>query len=82
MPKATLEFNLPEESCEHDMAVNGWKYQLVLQELDSEIRNYLKHDAGPLANAPEAMRHGILLATEHWRTRLHSLAEERGVEVW
>jgi hypothetical protein len=36
--KATLEFNLPEESEEHNSAINGWKYQLILE----EIFNYLR----------------------------------------
>lgn len=36
--KATLEFNLPEESAEHTAAVNGWKYQAILDEIFNLIR--------------------------------------------
>lgn len=35
--KAILEFNLPEETEEHEQALNGWKYQSVL----NKILNYL-----------------------------------------
>jgi len=41
--KATLEFNLPEEQTEHQLALDGWKWKIVVEavlerlaELDDE----------------------------------------------
>jgi hypothetical protein len=44
--KATLEFNLPEERLEHICAVKGMDAIIVLDDLLSEIRSFLKHGAG------------------------------------
>jgi hypothetical protein len=44
--KATLEFTLPEDSTEHICAVKGKDAILVLDDLLSEIRAFLKHGTG------------------------------------
>jgi hypothetical protein len=44
--KATLEFNLPEDSHDLDIAVNGWKWKMVMNELDQWIRGENKHGNG------------------------------------
>jgi hypothetical protein len=44
--KATLEFTLPEERCEHICAVKGMDTILVLDDLLNEIRSFLKHGSG------------------------------------
>jgi hypothetical protein len=44
--KATLEFTLPEERTEHICAVKGMDTILILDDLISEIRSFLKHGAG------------------------------------
>jgi hypothetical protein len=44
--KATLEFTLPEERTEHICAVKGMDAILILDDLISEIRSFLKHGAG------------------------------------
>jgi len=41
--KATLEFNLPDEQADHYTAINGSTFRYCLQELDGELRNYIKH---------------------------------------
>jgi hypothetical protein len=41
--KATLEFDLPEEQQEHYDAVNGSTFKYCLQELDQELRGWLKY---------------------------------------
>ena len=43
MPKATLEFNLPEERGEFHTAVNANKYIAALQDIDTELRNKIKY---------------------------------------
>jgi len=46
--KATIEYQLPEE--EHDMkyALAGVDALLVLDDIDNEIRSYLKYGSGEL----------------------------------
>lgn len=41
--KATLEFTLPDEQAEHYNAINGSTFRYCLQELEGELRNWLKH---------------------------------------
>jgi hypothetical protein len=41
--KATLEYNLPEERPEFELAVNGAKMQLVLWEMDQWLRVQYKY---------------------------------------
>jgi len=41
--KATLEFNLPEEQEEHLNALQGMSWQMVLFEVDQELRSTVKH---------------------------------------
>jgi hypothetical protein len=41
--KATLEFNLPEDQHDFDLAVNGTKAQSALWEMDQYLRNELKY---------------------------------------
>jgi hypothetical protein len=43
MAKATLEFNLPEETVEHRLAVNANNYYAVLWDIDQYLRSKLKH---------------------------------------
>ena len=40
--KATLEFNLPEESQEFRTAINGWKFKSVLNEINEDLRSKIK----------------------------------------
>ena len=44
MPKAILEFNLPEEKTEFKDAVNGTTYLLILQKLDDHMRSEIKYN--------------------------------------
>jgi len=41
--KAILEFNLPEESTEHQDAIDAGKIKSVLCEMDKILKNYLKY---------------------------------------
>jgi coproporphyrinogen III oxidase len=41
--KATLEFNLPEDHTEFEMAVNGYKMHSVLWEMDQWLRAQYKY---------------------------------------
>jgi hypothetical protein len=41
--KAILEFNLPEEQPEFDLAVNGNKWSFVAWKIDQELRSKIKY---------------------------------------
>lgn len=44
MPKAVLEFNLPEEQDEFILAKNGGKYYSLLCDISNIIRGHNKYD--------------------------------------
>ncbi len=41
--KAILEFNLPEDTREHLLAVHGAAFSSVCCDLDEQVRNWLKY---------------------------------------
>lgn len=41
--KATLEFNLPEEQVEFNLAVNGNKWSFLAWKVDQELRSKIKY---------------------------------------
>ena len=41
--KATLEFTLPEDSVQHQEAVDGWRWKAAMLELDEMYRQKLKY---------------------------------------
>jgi len=44
MPKAILEFNLPEENEDFDLAREGWRYHNQIEEIWQKVfRPYRKH---------------------------------------
>ena len=45
--KATLEFNLPEETTEHQIAVDGPKWRGVVSDALEELRNDRKYNQLP-----------------------------------
>jgi len=44
MPSAILRFKLPEEQSEFDLAYNGARLSVVIEDLDNYLRNRLKYD--------------------------------------
>ena len=42
--KAILEFDLPEETTDHSDAINGFKYKLIIANLDEHLRQELKYN--------------------------------------
>ena len=41
--KAILEFQLPEERVEHQLALDGGKWMSVMSNLDEKLRSWNKH---------------------------------------
>lgn len=44
MPQATLTFNLPEELAEHQMAIDGWKWKTIIDDILQNLRQDLKYN--------------------------------------
>lgn len=70
--KKILEFNVPEDNEEFEMANNGYKYQLALYEIDQFLRGKIKYQ--DLSEAQEQIYQEV-------RDKLHELTNEYGVSV-
>lgn len=44
MPKAILEFTLPEEESQYTSAIHAERVQRDLRDLDQELRSFIKYD--------------------------------------
>lgn len=44
MPKVTLQFDLPDEREDFELAVNGSKLQAILSEFDNWLRGKIKYE--------------------------------------
>lgn len=70
--KAILTFNLPEDDCDFRLASTALQWALVVQDLDNELRKYLKY-SHTFKTADEAI--------ESIRDKLFNLLEFRGVSL-
>lgn len=60
--KGVLEFNLPEEQKEFNLAQNGGYYKAVLDDLDNLLRNVIKYDASLINKDKPASKNEKLIA--------------------
>lgn len=67
MPIATLIFQLPEESEEHQLALDGVKYKTAINEFDNWLRDLEKHQGISAVTISEA------------RTKLAQLQSDQGI---
>lgn len=65
--KAIIEFSLPEEKHEHEIALKAMDYQLALSDFDEYLRNKIKYE--PLKDDHREL-------CEEIRTVLHQLTED------
>lgn len=70
--KARLEFNLPEEKCEFNIASRSMEWALTVWDIDQKLREWLKYGA-------EFKR--SVDALEHLRSYIHELLDERGISL-
>ena len=70
MPKATLEFSLPEEQAEFEMACAAGKLASVLDDVRQELRSKLKHGD---------LRGKVFTAYEDLQRLLFQSVEDNGV---
>lgn len=69
MPKATLEFNIPEESEEHLTALNGNKYRCIIGDMHEWLRHKVKREDITIVRVEEVVK------------KLVELEDEYGVDV-
>jgi len=66
MPKATLKFNLPEEENEFNSALKGSDTRVVLNELDTYLRNKIKYEI-------DILKEDQIKTYQEIRNELHAL---------
>jgi len=72
--KATLEFNLPDDQQEYDLANSGLAFWHVLWELDQELRANTKY-------APDDMTDDDYDVYQKIRDKLHELMNDYNVNL-
>lgn len=73
MAKVTLEYDFNEEREEMESAINGWKWKMLVWDLDQHLRKELKYNDKLIGEAYEAV--------EKIRETLHELKSESGLTL-
>lgn len=73
MAKVTLEFDFNEDREEMESAINGWKWKMLVWDLDQHLRKELKYNDKLIGEAYEAV--------EKIRETLHELKSESGLSL-
>lgn len=66
MPKLILEYQMPEDKSDYEMALNASKYAGIINEFKNELRQKIKYESDSLSDAE-------LKVYEDIRTRLHQI---------
>jgi hypothetical protein len=70
--RVTMEFQLPEEHCEHLVAVHAMDFALAALDLDEQLRRWMKY-GNEFTSADEAL--------EAARQKLHECLADHGVST-
>ena len=73
MAKVTLEFDFDEDREEMESAINGWKWKMLVWDLDQHLRSELKYNDKITGEVYEAL--------EKIREKLHELKSESGLAL-
>ena len=73
MAKVILEFDPIEDKEEMESAINGWKWKMLVWDLDQHLRSELKHNDALTGEAYEAV--------EKIRETLYELKNEIGLKL-
>jgi hypothetical protein len=76
MSKVILEFDIPEETAEANLALKGGAYFVVLHDLDQKLRDITKYENNPFGGG-KATKEQIELAE-----KLREYLRENIVELW
>jgi len=73
MAKVTIEFDPFEDREDMESAINGWKWKMLVWDLDQHLRSELKYNDKLTGDAYEAV--------EKIREHLHDLRRESGLTL-
>lgn len=73
MAKVTLEFDPDEDREDMESAINGWKWKMLVWDLDQHLRSELKYNDQVTGEAYEAL--------EKLRDHLHALKTDAGLTL-
>jgi hypothetical protein len=73
MAKVTIEFDTDEEREDMESAINGWKWKMLVWDLDQHLRSELKYNDKIVGEVYEAL--------EKLRERLHEMRIESGLSL-
>jgi hypothetical protein len=73
MAKVTIEFDTDEEREDMESAINGWKWKMLVWDLDQHLRSELKYNDKIVGDVYEAL--------EKLRERLHEMRIESGLSL-
>ena len=77
MSKVILEFDMPEEAAEANLALKGGEYFVVLRDIDKKLRDITKHKNNPFSGG-KATEEQIQLAEQ-----LREYLREQNIdELW
>ena len=74
MSKATLEFTLPEDSIDFELAVEGTKWWMIVHTMDQWLRGQIKY-------APDDIDEVTLACYERCREELRELITDSGLNI-
>lgn len=69
MPKLILEYQMPEDKDDYEMALSASKYAAIIGEFKNELRQKVKYESDSLSDAE-------LKVYEDIRTRLHEIIND------
>ena len=73
MAKVTLEFDPFEDREDMESAINGWKWKVLVRELDQHLRSELKYNDAITGQAYDEL--------QKLRDKLHELKTESGLTL-
>lgn len=73
MAKVTLEFDPCEDREDMESAINGWKWKMLVWDLDQHLRSELKYNDAVVGEAYAAL--------EKLRDHLHALKIDAGLTL-
>jgi hypothetical protein len=71
--KAILEFNLPEDQPDFQYAVDGWKWSMLVWDLDQKLRSETKHSDGTMHEERYKALYDV-------RDMIHEMMAEKGLK--
>ena len=74
MPEGILQYKLPDEQREFDIAIQGQAWKATVWSIDNYLRNVLKYENRFSPEVTEAL--------ENVRKALRDELEERGLALW